>query len=106
MLRQRIAKSSRPVWNRRAGCSRQSWPRLDQALLHLLQLDLELTDDPQQRKTVFDLLKGAPETRIYPVGRLDRNTSGVLLLTNDGDLSQKLTSVAITWIIYLTSLMT
>jgi 23S rRNA pseudouridine2605 synthase len=49
------------------------------------------TDDPQQRKTVLDLLKGAPETRIYPVGRLDRNTSGVLLLTNDGDLSQMLT---------------
>ena len=49
------------------------------------------TDDPQQRKTVFDLLKGAPENRIYPVGRLDRNTSGVLLLTNDGDLSQRLT---------------
>lgn len=49
------------------------------------------TDDPQERKTVLDLLKGAPEIRIYPVGRLDRNTSGVLLLTNDGDLSQKLT---------------
>ena len=49
------------------------------------------TDDPQERKTVLDLLKGAPQIRIYPVGRLDRNTSGVLLLTNDGDLSQKLT---------------
>jgi 23S rRNA pseudouridine2605 synthase len=49
------------------------------------------TDDPQQRKTVLDLLTGAPDIRIYPVGRLDRNTSGVLLLTNDGDLSQKLT---------------
>ena len=49
------------------------------------------TDDPQQRKTVLDLLSGAPDIRIYPVGRLDRNTSGVLLLTNDGDLSQKLT---------------
>ena len=49
------------------------------------------TDDPQERKTVLDLLGGAPDTRIYPVGRLDRNTSGVLLLTNDGDLSQKLT---------------
>ncbi len=49
------------------------------------------TEDPQERKTVLDLLHGAPETRIYPVGRLDRNTSGVLLLTNDGDLSQKLT---------------
>lgn len=49
------------------------------------------TEDPQERKTVLDLLKGAPDIRIYPVGRLDRNTSGVLLLTNDGDLSQKLT---------------
>ena len=49
------------------------------------------TDDPQQRKTVLDLLRNAPPVRIYPVGRLDRNTSGVLLLTNDGDLSQRLT---------------
>jgi 23S rRNA pseudouridine2605 synthase len=49
------------------------------------------TEDPQQRKTVLDLLKDAPALRIYPVGRLDRNTSGVLLLTNDGDLSQQLT---------------
>lgn len=48
-------------------------------------------DDPQQRKTVLDLLKNAPPARIYPVGRLDRNTSGVLLLTNDGELSQRLT---------------
>lgn len=49
------------------------------------------TDDPQNRKTVFELLKSAPPVRIYPVGRLDRNTSGVLLLTNDGNLSQQLT---------------
>ena len=49
------------------------------------------TDDPQQRKTVLDLIGDATKERIYPVGRLDRNTSGVLLLTNDGDLSQKLT---------------
>jgi 23S rRNA pseudouridine2605 synthase len=49
------------------------------------------TDDPQGRKTVLDLLKRATPERIYPVGRLDRNTSGVLLLTNDGELSQKLT---------------
>lgn len=52
---------------------------------------LTTTEDPQQRKTVLELLKGAPANRIYPVGRLDRNTSGVLLLTNDGDLSQMLT---------------
>lgn len=49
------------------------------------------TDDPQKRKTVLDLVKRATTERIYPVGRLDRNTSGVLLLTNDGELSQRLT---------------
>ncbi len=49
------------------------------------------TDDPQERKTVMDLVNGACLERIYPVGRLDRNTTGVLLLTNDGDLASKLT---------------
>lgn len=49
------------------------------------------TDDPQGRKTVLDLIRRATHERVYPVGRLDRNTSGVLLLTNDGELSQKLT---------------
>ncbi len=49
------------------------------------------TDDPQGRKTVLNLVELATKERVYPVGRLDRNTSGVLLLTNDGDLSQKLT---------------
>ena len=49
------------------------------------------SDDPQARKTVMDLVKGACSERIYPVGRLDRNTTGVLLLTNDGDLASKLT---------------
>ncbi len=49
------------------------------------------SDDPQQRKTVMDLVKGVCPERIYPVGRLDRNTTGVLLLTNDGDLASKLT---------------
>jgi 23S rRNA pseudouridine2605 synthase len=49
------------------------------------------TDDPQKRKTVIDLLGKATKERIYPVGRLDRNTTGVLLLTNDGDLAQQLT---------------
>lgn len=49
------------------------------------------SDDPNGRKTVMDLVKGACNERIYPVGRLDRNTTGVLLLTNDGDLASKLT---------------
>ena len=49
------------------------------------------SDDPQNRKTVMDLVKNACPERIYPVGRLDRNTTGVLLFTNDGDLASKLT---------------
>ena len=49
------------------------------------------SDDPQERLTVMDLVKNACSERIYPVGRLDRNTTGVLLLTNDGDLASKLT---------------
>lgn len=49
------------------------------------------TDDPNERRTVMDLVKSACKERIYPVGRLDRNTTGVMLLTNDGDLASKLT---------------
>lgn len=49
------------------------------------------SDDPQERHTVLDLVKGACDERVYPVGRLDRNTTGVLLLTNDGELASKLT---------------
>ena len=49
------------------------------------------SDDPQQRKTVMELIKNCCHERIYPVGRLDRNTTGVLLFTNDGDLASKLT---------------
>ena len=52
---------------------------------------LTTTDDPQGRKTVLDIIKRATQERVYPVGRLDRNTSGVLLITNDGELAQKLT---------------
>lgn len=48
------------------------------------------TDDPQGRKTVMDIVKKATDERVYPVGRLDRNTTGVLILTNDGELAQKL----------------
>ena len=49
------------------------------------------SDDPEKRKTVIDLIKGACPERVYPVGRLDRSTTGVLLLTNDGDLTTRLT---------------
>lgn len=49
------------------------------------------SDDPNGRTTVLDLIKNACQERVYPVGRLDRNTTGVLLLTNDGDLASKLT---------------
>ncbi len=49
------------------------------------------TDDEKGRKTVLDIIKNATPVKVYPVGRLDRNTSGVLLLTNDGELTQKLT---------------
>lgn len=49
------------------------------------------TDDPEDRKTVMELMKNACDERIYPVGRLDRNTTGLLVLTNDGDLAKKLT---------------
>ncbi|MDZ4715030.1 MAG: pseudouridine synthase [Cytophagales bacterium] len=49
------------------------------------------TDDPQERNTVMQLIHGACKERVYPVGRLDRNTSGLLLLTNDGDMTDKLT---------------
>ncbi len=48
------------------------------------------SEDPQGRRTIMDLMKGVSTQRIYPVGRLDRNTTGVLLLTNDGELTQKL----------------
>ena len=52
------------------------------------------TEDERGRKTVLDLIRNATKEKVYPVGRLDRNTSGVLLLTNDGDLTQKLTHPA------------
>ena len=49
------------------------------------------TEDPQERKTVMNLIEGACKERVYPVGRLDRNTTGLLLFTNDGELASKLT---------------
>jgi 23S rRNA pseudouridine2605 synthase len=51
---------------------------------------LTTTEDDRGRRTVMELVSGATEDRLYPIGRLDRNTTGVLLLTNDGDLAQKL----------------
>ena len=51
---------------------------------------LTTTDDPEGRKTVMDLVVDASPDRLYPVGRLDRNTTGLILLTNDGDLAQKM----------------
>jgi 23S rRNA pseudouridine2605 synthase len=51
---------------------------------------LTTTEDPRDRRTVMDLVARATEERIYPVGRLDRNTSGLLLFTNDGELAQQL----------------
>ncbi|MDB5135306.1 MAG: hypothetical protein JWP37_1909 [Mucilaginibacter sp.] len=48
------------------------------------------TDDPQERRTVMNLVEKASKERIYPIGRLDRNTTGLLLMTNDGDLADKL----------------
>ena len=52
---------------------------------------ISTVDDPHAEKTVVDLVRNATKERVYPVGRLDRNTTGVLLLTNDGDLTKKLT---------------
>lgn len=49
------------------------------------------TDDERGRKNVMDLVRGACKERIYPVGRLDKNTTGLLLFTNDGDMTKKLT---------------
>lgn len=65
--------------------------RLVYILLNKPKDFITTTDDPHERKTVMQLVKNACDERIYPVGRLDRNTTGVLLLTNDGNLSKKLT---------------
>lgn len=65
--------------------------RLVYVLLNKPKDFITTTDDPQERKTVMQLVSKACSERIYPVGRLDRNTTGVLLLTNDGELSKKLT---------------
>ena len=64
--------------------------RLVYVLLNKPKDYITTTDDPQERRTVMDLIKTTTRERIYPVGRLDRNTTGLLLLTNDGDLAMKL----------------
>ena len=65
--------------------------RLVYVLLNKPKDFITTTDDPQDRRTVMQLVANAASERIYPVGRLDRNTTGLLLLTNDGDLAKKLT---------------
>jgi 23S rRNA pseudouridine2605 synthase len=65
--------------------------RLVYLLLNKPKDFITTTDDPQERKTVMSLIVNACKERVYPVGRLDRNTTGVLLMTNDGDLARKLT---------------
>lgn len=65
--------------------------KLQYVLLNKPKGFITTTDDPQDRKTVMMLVKNACEERIYPVGRLDRDTTGLLLFTNDGDLAKRLT---------------
>src|SRR5207237_10485141 len=65
--------------------------RLVYVLLNKPKDFITTMDDPQDRKTVMALVGNACKERIYPVGRLDRNTTGLLLLTNDGELADKLT---------------
>ena len=64
--------------------------KLKYVLLNKPKDFLTTMEDPQGRKTVMSLIKKAGDERIYPVGRLDRNTTGLLLFTNDGDLAKKL----------------
>ncbi len=64
--------------------------RMQYVLLNKPKDFITTTDDPQERKTVLQLVSDACSERIYPVGRLDRNTTGLLLLTNDGDLAEHL----------------
>jgi 23S rRNA pseudouridine2605 synthase len=63
---------------------------LEYILLNKPKDFITTTDDPLERKTVMDLVRNASDERVYPVGRLDRNTTGLLLFTNDGDLADRL----------------
>lgn len=73
------------------GGQRLSLEQLRYVLLNKPKDTITTTDDPRERHTVMSLVAKAGPERLYPVGRLDRNTTGVLLLTNDGDLAKKLT---------------
>lgn len=64
--------------------------RYEYLLLNKPKDFLTTTDDPEERKTVMDLVRNATSARLYPVGRLDRNTTGLLVLTNDGELAERL----------------
>ncbi len=73
-----------------AGKEVKSYQKKVYVLLNKPKNFITTTSDEKERKTVMDLVKGAALERLYPVGRLDRNTTGLILLTNDGDLAQKL----------------
>ncbi len=73
------------------GGQKLSLEKLRYVLLNKPKNTITTTDDPQDRDTVMGLIANAGPERLYPVGRLDRHTTGVLLLTNDGDLAKKLT---------------
>jgi 23S rRNA pseudouridine2605 synthase len=73
------------------GGQRLSMEQKRYVLLNKPKDTITTTDDPEERHTVMHLVARACSERIYPVGRLDRNTTGVLLLTNDGELAKKLT---------------
>ena len=81
--------------NKTAGRQSDLWQilkpeKLTYVLLNKPKDFITTTKDPKQRRTVLELVKNACRERIYPVGRLDRNTTGLLLLTNDGALAKKL----------------
>ncbi len=70
---------------------RLSWEKKVYLLMNKPKDSITTSDDPEGRKIIMDLIKDPRLPRVYPVGRLDRNTTGVILLTNDGELAQRLT---------------
>ncbi len=81
----------KPTDDIRYNGTRMKNERMVYVLLNKPKDYITTTDDPQQRKTVMELVASACKERIYPVGRLDRNTTGLLLFTNDGEMADKLT---------------